>query len=224
MARSFQGFQTEHHRVFSYLHYIEVLQCVTLIIADLTANLISPATGGLNGGSLITVIGFGFNIDTVIEVNEKSGGRICEFCRIHSIPSASELIFYSPRVLKAQTVDVKVKHEYLSTTIPVLEFVYTDSSAVIQSFSADVNDALDLNDIEGGENVVILGTDFGTCANIQIDVVLANDPCAIGQHECEPTRAHCTPTSDLGVRTKKWKFDKINMVKNSSQRYFYISF
>ena len=101
------------------------------MISELTASALTPATGGLNGGSLVTITGFGFNIDTVIQVNEKNGAPICEFCRIHSIPSASELVFYSPRVLSSKTVEVIVGHEYLETANEPLEFIYTDSTPSI---------------------------------------------------------------------------------------------
>ena len=44
--------------------------------------------------------------------------------------------------------------------------------------------------------VITAATNFGACENIQVEVVIANDPCAVGQHECDPTRAHCTSTAD----------------------------
>ena len=93
----------------------------TKITSNLNAVSINPATAGVNGGQLITVAGFGFDRDTVIETRTADGELICEFCHIFDIPSASELIFYSPRVLSAGAFKVTVKHEYLQTTIAAMD-------------------------------------------------------------------------------------------------------
>ena len=116
------------HKVQLKGQYGGISSAKYMVVSELAAASLSPSAGGLNGGSLVTVTGFGFNVDTVIEVYQKNGARLCEFCKVHSIPSASELVFYSPRVLSAQTVDVIVKHEFLASSIAALEFVYSDSS------------------------------------------------------------------------------------------------
>ena len=58
--------------------------------------------------------------------------------------------------------------------------------------------SVDVTDLEGAEDIVIssFGKDFGSCKNVQVEIVIADDPCAIGQHECNPIRADCTPTPD----------------------------
>ena len=161
------------------------------IQSNLAATSINPVAGGLNGGSLVTITGFGFDQDTVVEVYSNIGERLCEFCHVFSITSATELVFYSPRVSEAQTATVAVKHEYMPSSIAPIDFEYSDSSASVSGGSVDG----DISAVTGGETLTISGSNFGSCGNLEVEIVRATDPCATGMHECSET-ATCTPTSD----------------------------
>ena len=165
----------------------------TKITSNLNAVSINPATAGVNGGQLISVAGFGFDRDTVIETRTSDGELICEFCHIFDIPTASELIFYSPRVLEAGAFKVKVKHEYLQTSIAAMDLTISDTLATVSGSSLSSNS---VSTVKGGETLNIQGSDFGSCDDLQVEIVRALDPCASGMHECHGTLGKCTPTAD----------------------------
>ena len=135
---SLPNLTTGHHVVDFKADLGGVVKPSTRIQSNLGASSIYPSTGGLNGGSLITITGYGFDQDTVVEVYSYKGERLCEFCHVVDIPSPTELIFYSPRLEGSpQDATVVVKHEYIETDISPFEFLYSDNSArvsILQNF------------------------------------------------------------------------------------------
>ena len=47
----------------------------------------------------------------------------------------------------------------------------------------------------GVDELQIGASDFGSCENLRVEIVIANDPCAVGQHYC-PETAECLVTDD----------------------------
>ena len=180
----------------------------TSIESKLSASSLSPTSGGNFGGQLITLTGFGFTEDAVIEIKQE-GNLICEFCHIHSIPTSSKLIFYSPRVTNTAPLSIQVKHEFIETSIEPLEFLLTEVDAKLTSIDTDG----DINSLYGGESMKVYGENLGNCEDLSLEVIKIGDPCAAGMHECHPTLAKCTPTSDMLDYTcackpfDEWEYD-----------------
>jgi len=160
------------------------------ITVEYSASGISPSSGGLNGGSLVTVTGYGFDKDSVVEMYASNGERLCEFCRIKEVVDTSTLVFYSARVTAADTAKVVVKHEYLSSdTEYSFDFVYSASSGSVNSASGSTSGMV------GGESISLAVSNEGSCENMAVEIVQTSDPCAVGAHECADS-ASCHPTAD----------------------------
>ena len=176
-----------HQVQFTATNGFVVTPTITLE-SSLTVSAISPNSGGTNGGSLVTLSGFGFDQDTVVQVYTADGEILCEFCYKESVTPA-EIVFLTPSASNEGPAEVRVSHEYLVTNIAPLEFTFATTTASVTGASSG------LTNLAGGENLVIIGSDFGTCSNIKLELVIPKDPCADGQHYC-PWNAQCSPTTD----------------------------
>ena len=159
-----------------------------MVESTLTVSGISPTSGGTNGGSRVTITGFGFDHDTIVQVYTSDGEILCEFCYKDSV-TASEIVFFTPTANAVGAAEVRVSHEYVSTTIAPQTFTYTSTDAVVSGSSTT------LTGLDGGENMVLTGSNFGTCNNVKLEVVIPKDPCADGQHYC-PWNSACAPNAD----------------------------
>ena len=67
-----------------------------------------------------------------------------------TVVSASELTFVAPRAANANTAQVTVKHEFLTTAIAPFSFTYSDSSSSLNAGSVTDN-------LSGGESIDLSG-------------------------------------------------------------------
>ena len=155
----------------------------------MTVASISPVTGGTRGGQLITVTGFGFSKDTVIQVYTDLDGILCEFCYKESV-TPDTIVFYSPLSPNIGEAKVFVSHEYLQSNISPFTYTYTATNGLITgTFRSGVSNLI------GGEDLVIASQTIGKCNKMKIEIQVQSDPCAAGQHMCADTST-CTPSSD----------------------------
>ena len=150
---------------------------------------ISPNIGLVKGGTLVTVSGYGFDNNMVIEVFAEGGERLCEFCSISPKSTFNELIFYTPRALIAQTAVVLLRHEFVDGS-KSFSFYYEEANGSITTLETTM--AL----VKGGEVVTYIHDGvILNCNTVTIEIAIPHNPCAVGAHECHRD-ATCTQTTD----------------------------
>ena len=150
---------------------------------------IAPLSGGTRGGQLVTVSGFGFSDDTVIQVYTDSEGILCEFCYKESV-SADQIVFYTPKAASAGNAEITVSHEYIETNIASTIYTYTETNGEITGTFRSGTTGL-----VGGEDFVLSSQTIGKCNKMSIEIQIQSDPCAAGQHMCSDTST-CVPSVD----------------------------
>ena len=107
-----------------------VVRSKMYITSTLNVNTVNPTTAGTNGGSRLTISGYGFDEDTVVSMHLTDGEIICEFCYKESI-SATEIVFFSPRVASVGGATITVSHEFLPTDLSELDVMIERTLAEI---------------------------------------------------------------------------------------------
>ena len=192
---------------YGNIQYSEIFRIKSLV----SASSVFPVSTGLNGGRLITVTGFGFSEDTIIQVYQ-NGIPLCKFCFIHSIPSPTELLFFTPRSYNDGLAKIMVSHEYINTDIPLIDLTY-------ETFSAQIIDLTPTNieGFNGGEEMTLTSSNAGNCANLLVKIAIAKDPCASARHNCAAS-ATCIPTTD-GLDYSCQCPDKVVLNNNADVKY-----
>ena len=152
----------------------------------LAASKLDSTTYGTNGGASVTITGFGFSEDVIVEVIDANGQRLCEFCKKTSV-TPSEIVFITPAAHDSGAAQVLVKHEWLETVIPPFDVMYVDSFGAI-------GDAT-MSELGGSESITFSNGEYDCSKHYQVDFIQRKDPCAVGQHECHH-HAECIPTAD----------------------------
>ena len=143
-------------------------------LAGLSVSSISPTSGGRFGGQLLTLSGFGFSEDTVVEF-VKDGLILCSPCVIGSVQSSESMTVITPPVDADGNAKIFVRHEYIAAAQFVFDFTYSSTS--LGSFTLSSGS---LESLTGAENIELSKDAALDCSNMMIELTLAKSPCAEG--------------------------------------------